>query len=226
MPTNPGEHEVLLDALVDVIGVRARLAAASGRRRRACASASPASSSLTSRICGAPGVGQRPGVLAHQLTRAAPEQHVRRALGEDEQALLPLRVAYESCSSASARRRTAPPPTRSKRASSASVLQAGLARRDDERAFGRVALHRPAAVALLQDGVVGAVADRERALQLGAQRAVDHSRLSSASLLPDRGSLAFRRVAGAAQAHPPARRDDHAHGHLVLRQACRSCRRR
>ena len=45
------------------------------------------------------------------------------------------------------------------------ILQPGFARRDDERAFGRVALHRPAPLALVQLGIVSAVADGERALQ-------------------------------------------------------------
>ena len=57
------------------------------------------------------------------------------------------------------------------------ILQPGFARRDDERAFGRVALHRPAPVALLQYGVVGAVGGGERTLQLDSQSAVDHSLL-------------------------------------------------
>jgi hypothetical protein len=41
------------------------------------------------------------------------------------------------------------------------ILQPSFARRDDERPFGRVALHRPAPVAFLQDGVVRAVGDGE-----------------------------------------------------------------
>ena len=74
---------------------------------------------------GAPRVrGRR--LLAHQLVRAAREQDVRRALGEDEQTLLPLGVACGPCSSACARRRTAPPPTRAKRASSASASSPAL----------------------------------------------------------------------------------------------------
>ena len=72
-------------------------------------------------------------------------------------------------------------------------LQPGLARRDDQRAFGRVALHRPAPVALLQHGVVGAVGDGERAHQLEPQRAIDRP-------APVTPHFAFRRVAGAAEA--------------------------
>ena len=73
-------------------------------------------------------------------------------------------------------------------------LQPGFARGDDERAFGRIALHRPAPVALLQHGVVGAVGDGQRALQLDAQRAVQPCRRLST------WTLALGRVAGAAQA--------------------------
>ena len=72
-----------------------------------------------------------------------------------------------------------------------------------ERAFGRVALHRPSAAALLQDGVVGTVADRECALQLRPQDFRVH--LDSP----------FRDVAGAAEVDAPARRDHGAHSHLV-----------
>ena len=50
------------------------------------------------------------------------------------------------------------------------IRQAGFARRNDERTFGRVALHRPAAIALLQGRVVGPIADSERALELNPQR--------------------------------------------------------
>ena len=49
------------------------------------------------------------------------------------------------------------------------VVQSGFARRDEERAFGRIALHRPAPVVLLQHGVVRAVGDGQRALQFDAQ---------------------------------------------------------
>ena len=74
-------------------------------------------------------------------------------------------------------------------------LQAGLARGDDQRAFGRVALDRPAAVVLLQHGVVRAIGGRERAIQLEPQRPVDR-----AAAVPR--DLAFRRVPGAAERRP------------------------
>ena len=44
--------------------------------------------------------------------------------------------------------------------------QPGFTCRDDQRAFGRIALHRPASVLLLQHGVVGTVGDGECAQQL------------------------------------------------------------
>ena len=64
-------------------------------------------------------------------------------------------------------------PTRGKRSSSTSGARAGLAGGDQQRAFGRIALHRPSAVALLHGGVVGAIGDGERAFEFDSQRAVD-----------------------------------------------------
>ena len=56
------------------------------------------------------------------------------------------------------------------------IFETSLARRNHERAFRRVALDYPAAVTLLQLGVVGAVAHSEGALQLDSQRTLDRSR--------------------------------------------------
>ena len=50
------------------------------------------------------------------------------------------------------------------------VGQAGFARGHDQRTLGRVALNPPAPVALLQDGVVGAVSRAECVGDFGAQR--------------------------------------------------------
>ena len=73
-------------------------------------------------------------------------------------------------------------------------LQPGLARRDDQRAFGRIALHRPASVPLLQDGVVGAVGGGERAHQLGPQRPVDRPAALAAAARPLARSRCRRRL--------------------------------
>jgi hypothetical protein len=52
------------------------------------------------------------------------------------------------------------------------VGESGLPRRDEQRALGRVALHHPASVALVHGGVVRAVRDRERPLELIAEGAI------------------------------------------------------
>ena len=89
MPIKPDEHEIVLDALVD----RRRGSHVRGSKRKATPSvrsASPASSSLTATICRAP-LGRRgPHLLADKLSRAAREQHVGRALREDERAPVAL----------------------------------------------------------------------------------------------------------------------------------------
>ena len=128
-------------------------------------SASPASSSLALQNLRAALLCQRLALFADQLLRTTREQYVRRALGEDEQALLALRIGMDRAHQLALggeRHFADALEARVERF----ILQAGFARRDDERAFGGVALHRPAAIALLQDGVVGPVADSERALQL------------------------------------------------------------
>ena len=89
--------------------------------------------------------------------------------------------------------------------------ETALAGRDEQRAFGRVALHGPPAIALLHGGVVRAIRGRERALELDPERAVDRS--AALPLDPP-----VRRVSGALERDAPARGDDHPHRHLVLRQ--------
>ena len=54
-------------------------------------SASPASSSLSARICARRAGVERLLLFADQFLRAAREQHVRRAFGEDEQTRLAAR---------------------------------------------------------------------------------------------------------------------------------------
>ena len=153
-------------------------------------SASPASSSLFARISARRSARQRPCLLSHQLLRAARQQDVRRAFGEGEQTLLPLGVAVNR-----AHQLALGGEGHLRDAGEAGVerfgLQPGLARGDDQRAFGRIALHRPTSVALLQHGVVGAVGSAERTHELEPQGAVDRP----ASVPAD---VAFRRIAGAA----------------------------
>ncbi|MCG3119204.1 MAG: hypothetical protein ALAOOOJD_01560 [bacterium] len=63
----------------------------------------------------------------------------------------------------------------------------------------------------MQHGVVGAIRGGKRAHQLKAQLAINYSTSVAAY-------FAFRLVARPAQTHAPARGNDHAHGHLVLRE--------
>ena len=126
MPISPANTRSCSTRSSNVIALEVRPSAASGRRRPSVRSASPASSSLVCRISARRSAVRGRRLLADELLRAARQQHVRRAFGEDEQALLPLGVAYESCSSTCARRRTAPRRRAAKRASSASASSPAL----------------------------------------------------------------------------------------------------
>ena len=75
---------------------------------------------------GAPRLGQRSRLLAHEFVRAARQQNVRRALGEDEQDAPGARRRCASCSSACARTRTAPRRRARSGASSASSSSPAL----------------------------------------------------------------------------------------------------
>ena len=168
MPTRPSEHQLVLEPFIESSLSERSQPAAVRKATPSVRSASPASASLASRIAARRASSSGLRLVADQLVRAARQQDVGRALGEDAQARLPARRRYGPCSSACARRRTGTSPTRGKRASSASSSSPALRAATMQRAFGRVALHRPAAVALLQHGVVGAIADGERALELVA----------------------------------------------------------
>ena len=135
-------------------------------------SAWPASSSLVFRIS-----ARRSAVrgLASSPTNSCEQRASRTSgapFGKSEQTLLPLGVTVNRAHQLAlgGKRHFAD-------ALEAGVerllLQPGLARGDDQRAFGRVALHRPAPVALLQHGIVGAVGDGQRAHQFEPQRAID-----------------------------------------------------
>ena len=108
MPISPRKTRSCSTPSSKSLAARQRPSAASRKATPSVRSASPASSSLRPQDLGAALRRQRPRLLADQLLRAAREQDVRRALGEGEQALLPLGVACGPCSSACARRRTAP----------------------------------------------------------------------------------------------------------------------
>ena len=69
--------------------------AARGRRRPACAAPRRRALRSRCRISARRSSLSGSGLFAHQLLRAAREQHVGRAFGEDEQALLPLGVRVD-----------------------------------------------------------------------------------------------------------------------------------
>jgi hypothetical protein len=66
-------------------------------------------------------------------------------------------------------------------------FETGLAGCDDQRAFGRIALHRPLSLMLLQHRIVGAVGDGECTHQFGLQRTIQRPS-------PFTAHLALRRV--------------------------------
>ncbi len=89
------------------------------------------------------------------------------------------------------------------------LVQPGLARGDDERALGRVAVDAPGASILAQHGVV--------AEQAGAQQLVERRRQHRQRLAGAR-DLALRRIAHAADLGVDAAGPQPLHGHLVARQ--------
>ena len=191
-----------------------------GNRRNATPSvrkASFASPSFARANRVAPLRRQRPPLLADLLLSAAREQYVRSALRESEQHLFALRVGVHGAHEL---------PLGGER-HLADALEAcvehfrfhsSLARGDDQGSFRRIALHRPAPIAFLENGVVGAVGRGERAVDLGAQRAID-----LAAVRPPHG--ADRRIADALEVDAAARGDERPYGHLVPRQRARLVRR-
>ena len=164
-PDEAGEHQLVLELVVEAVVS----SASAGSRRKATPmvrSASPASASLACRISRAPRARQR--ALASAPTSSC-EQRPSSTSGAPlvKTSSRPSRSASEWTVLISLRaEENGTSPTRSKRASSASSVEPRLARRDEQRALGRVALHGPAPVALLQHRVVGAVAHRQRSSRL------------------------------------------------------------
>ena len=93
--------------------------------------------------------------------RTAREQHVGRALGEDAKAPVAIGVGVHRAHQLAVRGEWHLAHALEARVERR-VLEPGLARGDDERALRGVALHRPAAVALLQHRIIRAVAYGER----------------------------------------------------------------
>jgi hypothetical protein len=147
---------------------------AAGKPRAATPSvrmASPASSSLICKISARRASVNGRLAVSCQFTGAAREQHVGA----------PLVKTRRSCLCAS-RMDRAHQLALGREGNFPDALEAGvehfigearLARRDYQGALGRIALHRPAAVALLQHRVVGAVPDGKRALEFDPQSTVD-----------------------------------------------------
>ena len=193
MPIRPRNTRSCSTPFVDRRRRRTRRRAASGRRRRACAAPRRRAARWRSRICRAALVGQRPRLVADQLVRAAREQDVRRALGEDEQALLLLGVACGPCSSACARTRTAP------RRRARSARRARRASRPALRAATSSApsvgspctVQRPSRSC--RTALLARSAGAQRALDLDAQRAVDRRRRPSRSHARPRARSRCRR---------------------------------
>ena len=174
MPISPRKTRSLLDLVVDCLG----LGVSSGSERKATPSvrsASPASASLPCQDRGAALLGQRPRLLAHQLVRAASQQHVGRALGEHEQRAPAARRRCGPCSSACARMRTAPRrPARSGHRAPRPPARPCARRRSARPRSGRPApssaRRAPAATALLARS-----ATISARVQLDPQRALDRT---------------------------------------------------
>ena len=143
-----------------------------GRRRPSVRSASPASSSFASQDLRAAlraSAAARSSPTSSCVQRAsstsgAPFVKTQHALRRARRRVWTVLISLRSDENGTS-------PTRAKRASSASGLEPGLARRHEQRAFGRDRPGRSSArPARCSDGVVRAVGDGERALQFGAQR--------------------------------------------------------
>ena len=176
------EHEVLLGTFLSTLGLRHRV-----RRQLAVGdaerpSARPASSSFTLRISARRSGAQAARLLADVLpdeqrsrsTSGAPFVNTISRSSSSVSVWTVLMSLRSDENGTSPTRRTVP--------SSAFPVEAGLARRDQQRALGRIALHRPAAFVLLHDGVVRAIGDGERPLQLEAKRAIDCAAAVAADL--------------------------------------------
>ena len=211
MPIRPRKTRSCSTCSSTVVALEARLPAATRKATPSVRSASPASSSFDLRISARRSAVRRPRLFAHEFLRAAREQHVRRAFGEDEQALLPLGVAYEPCSSACARRRRA----LRRRARSGRRALRPPARLCAPRRSARLRSGRPAPSSARR-----APAARRcwRGRRRSARARNSIRSAPSSAPPPSRAHVSLGRVAGALEIHAPARGDDGAHRHLVFGQ--------
>ena len=111
MPINPANTRSLLDTFVRVRGLfRKRVAREppAGDAQRPQRLAREGFVGLED-AC-SPLVGERPAIFADEFARASRQQHVRRALGKHDAAVLLLGVTVHACSSTSALTRMAPRP--------------------------------------------------------------------------------------------------------------------
>src|SRR5262245_7402686 len=112
--------------------------------------------------------------VADELARAAGEENVGRALREYDQASVAAGLAVDRAHELSLGRERHLDQPRQSRIELAR-LEAGLARRNEQRALGGIALHEPAPVTLANRRVACAIGDGERTLELSAVRAVDRA---------------------------------------------------
>ncbi len=204
----PEEDEIVLDALVNLVApervLRQRSEGDTERSQRFSRQVFIATRNLRAAFG-----RERSRLFADKLLRAAHEQDIRRAFGQDEQAFLPLGVAvnraHELALGGEGHFADADEPGGEALRPRARALRAATIK----RALGRVALHDPASVALLQRCIVGPVGRGERTQELEPERAVDRS----STVAPN---VAFGCVARAAQSDAPACGDNATDRHFVL----------
>ncbi len=208
-PDEADKDQLLFQALIHRAGVE-RVRGQLAQRHAQCPQRLPGKLFVRTQNLLAPLSGQRTVLPAHQFVRTARHQNVRSALREREHPLFALGVGVNGGHElALGRKRYLGHPLETGIQRLAG--QPRLARRHDERALGRVALHRPPPVVLLQHGVVGPVAHRKRALEFYPVIAVQRGSARD-------GNVARGSVSRSAQAHLSARRGNRAHGHLVARE--------
>ena len=200
------EHQIAFQVLVDLFAIESI-----SRQQPQCdaerTQAFARKSLVEFQYLGPPFSSQRPFLLAHFFLRAARKQHIRRTLGELEQVLLALGVAvHRAHQLALGRERDLRNALEA--CTQHFIAETRLARRDDQGAFGRIALHGPTAVLLLQHGVVRAIGCCKRSHELALQRPLDRAALFSF----DRP---FGCIACSAEADAAARSDQSTHGHFI-----------
>ena len=151
---------------------RATCSASASLVSQRAATPSVRSASAGERVVGLQDLGpagrrQRPTAVADHLEAAARQEHVGRALREHDAAALLLRVAVDRAHQLALGRERHLADARQPLVERVGA-QPGLARGHQQRAFGGVPVHDPAAVALLDDGVVRPIGDRQRTLELDA----------------------------------------------------------